>query len=152
MPLLFPMAWLLSIPSTASNEPCNPVHAFSFSALFLFLLPSCPAGISFHKVLGFPIQHCCLSCCPSNTSGFCSYLPFPSPAGYCLFIFSCHSFTFSSGSSLLYPPDCQHRTDTAYSQMLCQPINLDTGTKSCFSANFLLCIGSCLLSFSPGMA
>jgi len=94
------------------SEPCKQVHALLFSALLVFLLPSHPANISFHKVLGFPTQCCYLACCPSNTSGFCSYLPFPSPAGYCLFIFSCHSFTFSSGSSLLFPPDCQHRTDT----------------------------------------
>lgn len=131
-------------------EPCNPVLALFFSALFLFLLPSCPADISFHKILGFPIQRRYLSCCPPNSSGFCSNLPFPSSAGYCLCIFSCHSFTFSSGSSVSSRLSAEDR-HFLYSQVLCQAINLDTGTKNCFSANFLLHVGACLLSLSPGM-
>lgn len=108
-----------------SPQPCSPAHALSFAAQFLFLLPSHPANISFHRIRGFPILHCYLSCHPSYTLVFCSCLPFPSPAGYSLFIFLCHSFTFSSGKCLLLPPDCQPSTDTVYPQVLCQPINLD---------------------------
>lgn len=106
-----------------------------------FLLPSRPANISFPSILGFPIQHCYLSCHPSYTLFFCSYLPFSSPAGYCLFIFSCHPLTFSSGRCLLLPPDCQPSTDTLHPQVLCQAINLCTAAQSCLPDNCLLHVG-----------
>lgn len=133
-------------------EPCNPVHVRSFSALFLFSPPSCPASISFHKILGFPIQHLSSVLLPIKHFRFL-FLSALSFTNSLLSVYLLLPFLhiplrqFSPVFSRLSAED-RH---SIYSPVLCQAINLDTATKSCFSVNFLLRVGACLLSPSPGL-